>query len=110
MSVRQALARGLVRRLPAHRQVRMAADTIAWLYADQPPDERKARAETLAPRLLERIQAGQIGLRLVLYYHLLRLPALRRLRPWILSGGAQRGRESGSSHGADRVVGASLAG
>jgi hypothetical protein len=35
----------------------------------------------VAPRLLERIRAGRIGLRLVIFYHLLRLPPLRWLDP-----------------------------
>jgi len=81
MRIRSALTRTLLNWLPAEEQVRMAADVVAWLYADLPPAEQREKMEKLAPRLLERIRAGRIGLRLVVYYHLLRLPPLRWLDP-----------------------------
>jgi hypothetical protein len=81
MGIRSALTRTLLNSLPADEQVRMAADVVAWLYADLPPAEQREKIEKLAPRLLERIRAGRIGLRLVVYYHLLRLPPLRWLDP-----------------------------
>ena len=81
MEIKVALTRALLNGLPADEQVRMAADVVAWLYADLPPAEQREKIEKLAPRLLERIRAGRIGLRLVVYYHLLRLPPLRWLDP-----------------------------
>ena len=81
MEIKEALTRALLNWLPVDEQVRMAADVVAWLYADLPPAEQREKMEKLAPRLLERIRAGRIGLRLVIYYHLLRLPPLRRLDP-----------------------------
>jgi hypothetical protein len=81
MEIKEALTRALMNWLPADEQVRMGADVVAWLYADLPPAEQREKMEKLAPRLLERIRAGHIGLRLVVYYHLLRLPPLRWLDP-----------------------------
>jgi hypothetical protein len=81
MEIKVALTRALLNGLPADEQERMAADVVAWLYADLPPAEQREKMEKLAPRLLERIRAGRIGLRLVVYYHLLRLPPLRWLDP-----------------------------
>jgi hypothetical protein len=81
MGIKQALTRVLMDRLPVDEQERMAADVIAWLCADMPTVQRQEKIEKLAPRLLERIRAGHIGLRLVVYYHLLRLPPLRWLDP-----------------------------
>jgi hypothetical protein len=82
MEIKKALTRALMNRLPDDEQVRMAADVVAWLYADLAPAQRQEKIEKLAPGLLERIRAGQIGLLLVVYYHLLRLPILRWLDPW----------------------------
>jgi hypothetical protein len=81
MEIKKALTRALMNRLPDDEQVRMAADVVAWLYADLSPTQRQEKIEKLAPRLLERIRAGQLGLLLVVYYHLLRLPRLRWLDP-----------------------------
>ena len=81
MEIKKALTRALMNRLPDDEQVRMAADVVAWLYADLSPAQRQDKIEKVAPRLLERIRAGRIGLRLVVYYHLLRLPPLRWLDP-----------------------------
>jgi hypothetical protein len=81
MEIKKALTCALMNWLPADEQVHMAADVVAWLYADLPPAEQWEKMEKLAPRLLERIRGGHIGLRLVVYYHLLRLPPLRWLDP-----------------------------
>jgi hypothetical protein len=102
---RQRLTRSLAQWLPAPLRERMAADAIVWLFADLPPAERQARVTRLAPRLLARIQAGQIGLRLVVAYHLLRLPGLGRLRPWVLTAGGPVGCEPGPIRGLDGVAG-----
>jgi hypothetical protein len=80
--IKQALTRVLLDRLPADAQARMAADVVAWLCADLPPAEQREKIEKLGPRLLKRIRAGQLGLRLVVYYHLLRLPPFRWLDLW----------------------------
>jgi hypothetical protein len=77
VEIKEALTRALLNRLPVDEQERTAADVVAWLCADLPPAEQPEKIEKLAPRLLERIRAGRIGLRLVVYYHLLRLPPLR---------------------------------
>ena len=81
MWIKQALTRALLNWLPADAQGRMAADVVAWLCADLPPAEQREKVKKLAPRLLKRVRAGQFGLRLVVYYHLLRLPLLRWLDP-----------------------------
>ncbi|MEJ2736225.1 MAG: hypothetical protein P8189_22110 [Anaerolineae bacterium] len=79
MEIKVALTRALLNGLPVDEQERMAADVVAWLCADLPAAQRQEKIEVLAPRLLERIRVGQFGLRLVVYYHLLRLPPLRWL-------------------------------
>ena len=56
--------------LPADDQARMAADLIAWLYADLPPAEQQEKIEWLGPRLIEMIRKGCFGLSLVACYHL----------------------------------------
>jgi hypothetical protein len=81
MEIKKALTRALLNWLPADEQARMAADVVAWLCADLPPAQRQEKIEKLRPRLLERIRDGQFGLRLVVYYHLLRPPPLRWLDP-----------------------------
>jgi hypothetical protein len=81
MGVQKALTRALVNRLPVDEQERMAADVVAWLCADLPAAQCQEKIEKLGPRLLKRIRAGQFGLRLVVYYHLLRLPPLRWVDP-----------------------------
>jgi hypothetical protein len=82
MEIKKALTRALLNWLPADEQERMAADVVAWLCADLPLGQRQEKIEKLGPRLLMRIRAGQFGLRLVVYYHLLRLPPLCWLDPW----------------------------
>ena len=82
MEIKKVLTRTLLNWLPADAQARMAADVVAWLCADLPPDEKREKIEKLTPRLLKRVRAGQFGLRLVVYYHLVRLPPLRWLDPW----------------------------
>jgi hypothetical protein len=79
MEIKAALTRALLNGLPVDEQERMAADVVAWLCADLAAAQRQEKIEVLGPRLLKRIRAGQFGLRLVVYYHLLRLPPLRRL-------------------------------
>ena len=81
MGIRQAMTRTLMGWLPPDEQTRMAAAVVAWLCADLPPGEQRKKIEWLAPRLAARIRKGQFGLRLVVYYHLLRLPPLRWLKP-----------------------------
>jgi hypothetical protein len=81
MEIKQALTRALLNWLPVDEQERMAADVVARLCADIPAAQRQDKIEKLGPRLLKRIRAGQLGLRLVVYYHLLRLPLLRWLDP-----------------------------
>jgi hypothetical protein len=71
--------------LPVDEQANMAVDVVAWMCAGLPPAERQIQIARLAPRLLDRIREGQFGLRLVIYYHLLRLPPLRCLRQWMLA-------------------------
>jgi hypothetical protein len=81
MEIKKALTRALLNWLPVDEQERMAADVVAWLCADLPTAQRQEKIEKLGPRLLKRLRAGQFGLRLVVYYHLLRLPPLRWLDP-----------------------------
>jgi hypothetical protein len=81
MAIKKALTRILLDWLPVDEQERMAADVVGWLCADMPTAQRQEKIEKLGPRLLKRIRAGQFGLRLVVYYHLLRWPPLRWLDP-----------------------------
>lgn len=83
MGIKGALTRVLTNWLPADEQARMTANLLAWLCADLPPAERQEKIEQLSPRLLGRSRKGQLGLRLVVYTHLLRLPPLRWLRQWV---------------------------
>jgi hypothetical protein len=87
MGFRQAVTRTLMGWLPADEQTRMAAAVVAWLYADLPPCEQQEKIEWLAPRLAARMRKGQFGLRLVIYYHLLRLPPLHWLQPGMEQAG-----------------------
>ena len=87
MGIRQAMTRTLMGWLPPDEQTRMAAAVVAWLCADLPPCEQREMIERLAPRLAARIRKGQFGLRLVIYWHLLRLPPLRWLQPGIEQAG-----------------------
>ena len=79
MEIKGALIRALMNWLPAEQQERMASDVVAWLCADLTAARRQEKVEKLTPRLLKRIRAGRLGLRLVIYYHLMRLPPLRWL-------------------------------
>jgi hypothetical protein len=81
MGIKVALTRALLNGLPTDEQERMAADVVAWLCTDMPTAQRQEKIEKLGPRLLQRIRDGQFGLRLVVYYHLLRLPPLCWLDP-----------------------------
>ena len=81
MAIKKSLTRILLDWLPVDEQERMASDVVGWLCADMPTAQRQEKIEKLGPRLLKRIRAGQFGLRLVIYYHLLRLPPLRWLDP-----------------------------
>lgn len=83
MGIRQAVTRTLTSWLPPDEQRRMATTVVAWLCADLPQCEQREMIERLAPRLAARIRKGQFGLRLVIYWHLLRLPPLRWLQPGI---------------------------
>jgi hypothetical protein len=79
MEIKRALIRALMNWLPAEQQERMASDVVAWLCADMTTAQRQEKVEKLTPRLLKRIRAGRLGLPLVIYYHLVRLPPLRWL-------------------------------
>jgi hypothetical protein len=83
MGIKQALTRVLMDWLPSDNQARMAADLIAWLFADLSPVERQEKIERLGPRLIEMMGKGRFGLLLVIYYHLLRLPPFRWLEHWV---------------------------
>ncbi|MGD9099210.1 MAG: hypothetical protein PVF45_01935 [Anaerolineae bacterium] len=88
MGIKQTLIRLLLNRLPADEQARMVADVIAWLYADLPPARRQEKIERLGPGLMEMIRQGRLGLPLLVYHHLLRLPPLRWLpRPPLFARG-----------------------
>jgi hypothetical protein len=79
MRIKQALTRFLVNRLPPDEQARLAADVVAWLYADLPPGEQQEKIGRLGSGLLEMMRQGRLGLPLLVYHHLLRLPPLRWL-------------------------------
>ena len=89
MKIKPVLIHCLLNKLPADEQARMAADVIAWLYADLPPARRQEKVERLGPRLLDMIRQGRLGLPLLVYHHLLRLPPLRWLPhpPRLVPGG-----------------------
>jgi hypothetical protein len=91
--MKRMLIRFLMDALPADEQERMAGNLVAWLYSDLALPARQEKAEQLGPGLAAMIRQGRFGLRLLVYTHLLRLPGLRRLDPWVVpSAGAPRGR------------------
>jgi hypothetical protein len=89
--MKRRLIRVVMRALPADEQARMAANLVAWLYADLPPAARREKAAQVGPRLMAMIRQGRFGLRLLVYTHLLRLPGLRRLDPWVVASAGPPG-------------------
>jgi hypothetical protein len=81
MDVKRSLTHGLMRWLPAEEQENMIARLVAWVYSDRPPAEQEELFLRVRPVLEERLRQGHFGLRLLLYTHLVRLPALRWLEP-----------------------------
>lgn len=77
MNLRRRITRTLLAALPAVEQQRLVNDFVDWLYSDLPPDDRRIKAERLAPLLLECITESRVSLWLVLLQHLMRLPLLR---------------------------------
>ena len=74
MNLRRKLIRKLWAVLPPGEQKSMVNDFLGWLYADLLPSERRKKVELLGPRLSEWISEGDIGLSLLVYQHLKRLP------------------------------------
>lgn len=79
MNLKRQITHALMAALPAVDRQRLVNDFVDWLYADLPPDDRQHKAERLAPRLLEWMAESSVGLWLVLFQHLMRLPPVRAL-------------------------------
>ena len=79
MSLRQRVTLGLMRALPAGERDRLVCDFVDWLYADLPRAERQAKAQRLAPALIEWIGQSNAGLWLLLFQHLSRLLPTQKL-------------------------------
>lgn len=77
MDLKRRLTRSLMAALPRDEQIAMVQDFVDWLYADLSPAERKVKAGRIAPRLIEWISNGEIGLPLVLLQHFKRLRIVR---------------------------------
>lgn len=82
MNLKRKLIRGLWISLPPDEQKAMVKDFLGWLYADLLPGERRKKVDLLAPRLMELISEGDIGLSLLVYQHLKRLPLVSSLIRW----------------------------
>jgi hypothetical protein len=80
MDIKRSLTRMLMGWLPAEEQAHMIARLVAWVYSDLPPAEQEELVLQVRPALEERLRQGHFGLRLLLYTHLVRLPALRWLK------------------------------
>ena len=81
MDVKGSLTRRLMSWLPAEEQADMIARLIAWLYPDLAPGQQEELVLRVRPVLEKRLRQGHVGLQLLLYTHLVRLPALHWLRP-----------------------------
>jgi hypothetical protein len=77
MGFERALTRVLYHLLPKAKRTHMSEDLIGWIYSDLHPSERQKMIEILQPSLLEMIREGEIGLSLLIYYHLLCLMPLK---------------------------------
>jgi len=82
MNLKCKLIRTLWVTLPAREQKGMVNDFLDWLYADLPAGERRKKIERHTPRLIEWISEGHIGLSLLVYQHLRRLPLVSALIQW----------------------------
>lgn len=81
MDIKRSLTRMLMTWLPAEEQANMIASLVAWAHSDRPPAEQEELVLRVRPVLEERLRQGHFGLRLLLYTHLVRLPAMRWLSP-----------------------------
>lgn len=83
MNLKQALTRKLWAALPPDQQQALVYDFLDWLYSDLQPAQRREKANLLAPRLMEWIEAGDIGLPGVLYQHLIHLFQRSFVARWV---------------------------
>jgi hypothetical protein len=74
VGIKQVLTHFLMNRLPVDEQAGIAADVIAWRFADLPPAEQQKSVEQFAPGLMQMMREGRVGLSLLIVHHLLRLP------------------------------------
>ena len=81
MNAKRSLTRKLMSWLPAEEQADMIARLVARRYPDLTPGQQEELVLRVRPALEERLRQGHFGLRLLLYTHLVRLPALHWLRP-----------------------------
>jgi len=82
MNLRRNLIRKLWAAIPPGEQQAMVYDFLDWLFSDLIPTERQEKAKRLTPRLMGWIAEGKIGLSLVVYQHLKRLPLVSTLSQW----------------------------
>lgn len=82
MKLKQELTRRLWVMLPPDQQQVLIYDFLDWLYSDFPPILRQEKTNLLAPRLMQWIAEGKIGLSLILYLYLKRLPLVSMFSRW----------------------------
>ena len=94
MSIKQALTRFLINRLPADEQADIAACVIAWRFADLSAAERQQRIDQFGLGLLQLMREGRVGLALLIFHHLLRLSPSRWLARRVASASRVYGKWS----------------
>lgn len=84
MGLKRRLTRFLMAALSPREQIAMVMDFVDWFYADLSPAERKIKAGRIAPRLIEWMTNGDIGLPLLLLQHFKRTRIVRAFSHWVL--------------------------
>lgn len=101
MKLRRKLICTLWIALPVGEQKIMVNDFLDWLYAELLPNERLRKIERLAPRLIEWISEGNMGLSLLIYQHLKRLPFVSTMIRWTSEAKQQQLRDGNYLKGND---------
>lgn len=87
MKLKQEFTRILWAMLPLDQQQVLVYDFLDWLYADLSPAQRQEKANLLAPRLIKRLEMGEIGLPLVLFQHFKSLSLSASVIRWVRTPG-----------------------
>jgi len=87
MNLKREFTRRLWAMLPHDQQQALVCDFLDWLYADLSPAQRQAKAKLLAPRLIEWLAAGEIGLPVVLLQYFKSLSMIASVIRWVRNPG-----------------------